>query len=254
MELLDSVLLERLDLFDGNRSRNHAPRVWVVIEAVETIHEPFRNGSAAALRHPEHLRKARDRQNAGHDRCRDARGDTAIPEAQEHIGIEEKLRDRAIRARIDLRFQILKLEGFARGFRMLLGIRCDRDFEVGNRLESLHEIDGVCEAARMRHVLAFAALRRIAAERDDVPNPVRPIIAGDVEDLLLGRTHAREVGRGRERGRFLNPRDDVVRSCSRRAVRAVSHRNEARLQRQQAIDGLPERLLHRRVLRREELE
>src|SRR5690606_40679513 len=77
-----SVLLERLDLFDGNRSGNHAPRVRVVIEAVETIHEPFRNGSAAALRHPEHLRKARDRQNAGHDRCRDARSEEHTSELQ----------------------------------------------------------------------------------------------------------------------------------------------------------------------------
>jgi hypothetical protein len=48
--------------------------------------------------------------------------------------------------------------------------------------------------------------------------------------------------------------DRAVRALARRAAGAVGHRDEGRIQRGQAGDGLPQALFHRRRLGREELE
>ena len=57
---------------------------------------------------------------------------------------------------------------------MRLRIGRDRDLEIADGLQAFHQVDGIREAARMRHVLAARALRRIAAQRDDVTNAVLP--------------------------------------------------------------------------------
>ena len=105
----------------------------------------------------------------------------------------------------------------------------------------------------MRHVGALPR-RGIAAQRDDVAHARLPVAARDVEDLAARRADAGQVRRRGQRGLAQDARHDVVRALAGRPVRAVGDRHEAWRERREALDRLPERLLHRRVVGREELE
>src|SRR4051812_37660229 len=105
----------------------------------------------------------------------------------------------------------------------------------------------------MRHVSSRAS-RWIAAQGDDVADSMRPVVTCDIENLFAWRTDASEMWGSGERRGFLNFGDDVVSATARRAVGAISHRDETRLQRDEALDRLPQRLLHRFVFRRKEFE
>jgi hypothetical protein len=86
------------------------------------------------------------------------------------------------------------------------------------RFKPLHQVDGIGEAVRVRHVRT-RALRRVATQRHDVPDAERPVVARDVEHFLAGRADAREVRRGRQRRFLEDTRDDLVgarRASSRR--------------------------------------
>ena len=84
--------------------------------------------------------------------------------------------------------------------------------------------------------------------------PSVPIIARDLVDFLAGRADAGQMRRGRQRGFLEDPLDRRVGALSGRSAGAVGDRDEARLQRLEGLDRLPQRLLHLLRLRREEFE
>src|SRR5687768_18075393 len=130
MEMLDAVTLQMLHLLDRDGRGNQSARIGIIVEPVETMREPVRDARAATLRHPQHLRETRDRQDAGHDRRLNASGRTLISKTQEYVRIEKELRDRARRTGVELRLQIVELEARARRFGMYFGIGGDGDFEI----------------------------------------------------------------------------------------------------------------------------
>ena len=91
-----------------------------------------------------------------------------VAEAEEAVGREEELGDRAVGAGVDLALQIVEIELRASTkFGMDFGIGGDRNVERRDRLQPGDELGGVAIAARVR--LEFRArLGRIAAQRDDM--------------------------------------------------------------------------------------
>src|SRR6185436_690816 len=64
MKLIDAMPLQHVRLLDGHGGRDHFARLGVVLEAVEAMLQPVRDGRTAALRETRDLREARDRQDA----------------------------------------------------------------------------------------------------------------------------------------------------------------------------------------------
>src|ERR1700722_14878733 len=129
MKLLHTVLAQALHLFDRHIGGDHAARLGLIIQSVEALPQPRRHGCAAALSEAQQLGKARDRQDAGHQRHANARRHAALAIAQKHIGIEEELRDATPRARIDLALQILQIRLDAARFRVPLRVCRHRNIE-----------------------------------------------------------------------------------------------------------------------------
>src|SRR6478672_7878110 len=87
-----------------------------------------------------------------------------------------------------------------------------------------------------------------------MPHPGIPIGARHVVDLVTCRRDACEMRGGSQR-RFLDdPFDGRMSTFPRRSAGAVGDRNEARAERLESLDRLPQRLLHLLRLRREEFE
>ena len=103
-------------------------------------------------------------------------------------------------------------------------------------------------------LVARRVRRRIATERDDVPDAHLPVVIGDPEHFLARRGNAREVRRGHKRRLRQDAPHRAVRALARAAAGAVRHRHEPRRQRLEALDGAPQRLFALRGFRREELE
>ena len=72
--------------------------------------QPRRHGGAAARGEALQLRETRDRQDARHDRRLDAGRRGQVAKAQEHVHVEEELRDRARCAGVQLALQIVEIE------------------------------------------------------------------------------------------------------------------------------------------------
>src|SRR5579871_5622996 len=106
----------------------------------------------------------------------------------------------------------------------------------------------------MRLIFQADAAGRIAAQRHDVAHACGAIIAHHLVDLLAARLDASEMRGGNERGLAEDALDGRVRALARRAAGAVGDGDEARRQRRQALDRIPQVLLHLLRLRREELE
>jgi len=98
------------------------------------------------------------------------------------------------------------------------------------------------------------AVHRIAAQRDDVAHARLPIGLGDLGDLGAARIDAGEVRGRHQLGLAHQPRDRVVGAVPRRPAGAVGDRDEARRERRQRLDRLPERFFHLLRLGREEFE
>src|ERR1700690_2460272 len=101
MELMDSLAYQSLDLADRERRGDHAPGVRILLEPLEARAQPVRHERTATLREAQHLRHARDRQDAGDEAGRDPGGGAAVAEAQEHRSVEEELRDGARRTGLE---------------------------------------------------------------------------------------------------------------------------------------------------------
>src|SRR6185312_1892676 len=110
VKVTHAVSLQSLDLLDGDTGSNQTPCVRVVIEAVESFRQPARDAGAAAARHAQHLRKARDRQDARHDRRPYSGSGTRVAEADERLDVIKELRDRARGAGIQLALEVVEVE------------------------------------------------------------------------------------------------------------------------------------------------
>ena len=116
-----------------------------------------------------------------------------------------------------------------------------------------HQVGGVAE-----RILGAVVIRlvtgRIAGERQCVAHSGRGISRQNLVDLLFGVAHTGQVRHRLERGRLPDAQDKAMRQFPRRSTRAVSHRDEGRLQLLQLRDRLEKRIGLLRALRREELE
>ena len=172
---------------------------------------------------------------------------------QEHLSVEEELRDRTLGAGIDLALEIIEIELRVGSFGMGFGIRSDRNVEVGDSIETRHQIGGVLISARMRRV-SFASLRRIAAQGHDVSNARLPVRARHVVHLLARRGDTRQMCRRRKSRFRQNPANCGMRAVTRAAARAVRDGDKARTDGCKSEDRLPQRLLHLFRLGGEKLE
>src|SRR5665213_3776550 len=149
MKLIDTLAAERLDLSDRERRGDHAARLGIVLEPIETMPQPFGDLRPTSLGKAQHLRKTRDRQNTRHQAGANAGGRTAIAETQEHIGVEKELRDGAIGASVDLGLEIVQVEGRAGRLGMTFRKCRHGDLEIGDALEAAYQVDGVGKASGM---------------------------------------------------------------------------------------------------------
>src|SRR5262249_30246712 len=102
MKVRDAAVDEVHDLFGGDGGGAQAACRGVGVEPGEAVGEPCRHAGAAALRENPHLLEVLHRQNAGHDRDRDAAGAYAIEIAKIEVVIEKELGDGAAGAGVDL--------------------------------------------------------------------------------------------------------------------------------------------------------
>ena len=81
-----------------------------------------------------------------------------------------------------------------------------------------------------------------------------PVMARHLVDLFTGRLDAGQV-RGSRNARFVLDADDLlVRPLAGRPARAICDAGKTRPERGQRLDALPQRLVHGRILGREEFE
>jgi len=104
--------------------------------------------------------------------------------------VETELGDDAIGPRIDLGFEIIHIGLEGRAFGMLFRIAPDRNFEWRDLLQPRNQIGGIDVAARMGLIGAADAIRRVAAQGDDVADAGRPVGARDLVDFVLRGVHA----------------------------------------------------------------
>ncbi len=119
VEVADAFVQQVLHLFDGDARGNQTTRFRIVIQTAKTELQPIRNSGATSLGETQHLREARDRQDARHDRRANACPVATIAEAQERFEVVEELSDRVRCAGIDLAFRVIQIELRGRRFRML---------------------------------------------------------------------------------------------------------------------------------------
>src|ERR1700733_13989575 len=106
----------------------------------------------------------------------------------------------------------------------------NRYVEVSDTLQTGNQVGSVREAVRVRHI-AGLSLRRITAQRDEVPDPLVPVLSRDVQNLAATRANARQMRRSDQRSLPLDTRDNVVSALTSRAVRPVCNGDEARRER-----------------------
>ena len=96
--------------FGGHGSSDQLTSRRQVVETLEQIVEPLGNGRAAGRCKTAGSSDVRQRQDARYNLDVDARCRRVIAEAEEAIGREKELRDRAIGARVDLALEVFEIE------------------------------------------------------------------------------------------------------------------------------------------------
>ena len=134
-----------------------------------------------------------DGDDSGHDGNGDAAIAHAVEIAEEHLVIEEELRDGAGGAGVDLRPEHVDIGIDRRRFRMLLRIAGNRHLEGRDRLDAACEVGGIDVAAGRRVVAGADAAGGIAAQRHDMAHADVPIVADDRVDLFPRRVDASEM-------------------------------------------------------------
>ncbi len=169
MEVADPAGIELAGKLGGDGRRDQLPRRRQIVEALEQRIEPVGNVRSAGLGEAPGRGDVRHRQDSRHELDLHSGRRNFVLKAQEAFRGEEELRDRAVRAGIDLALEIIEIGFAVAGVRMDFRIGGDRNVERSDRLEARDQLGGIGVAARMRCVGA-AGLRRVAAQRDDVAN------------------------------------------------------------------------------------
>ena len=173
----------------------------------------------------------------GNDRRVDPCRRRRVAKAQEAVGREEELRDRAGRPGIELALQIVEVGLRAIGVGMRFGIGGDRDFERRDCLQPGDQLDRIGIALRMRAIRRSAG--NVAAQRDDVPHPGLPIGLRHLVDLGARCLDAGQVRGGRHGAFGGDARDGRVGAFARRSAGAIGDRHEARRQAAPACGTCP---------------
>ncbi len=134
MEIAHTACIEAAAQLRRDGRGDEVARGGAFVQPFEQAVHPVGDLRPAQPRELARLRHIGDRQDTGQDRCIDARLGNCIAKAEEGVGGEEELADRARRARVDLAFQIVEIGLRAIGVGMRLGIGGDGDFEVGDVL------------------------------------------------------------------------------------------------------------------------
>jgi len=132
MKFTDTFFLQALYEFDRDIRGNHLPRFGIVIEPVELGVQPVRHCGTAGRGKTQQRGEIGNRQNARNNRRGDAGCRCEITEAQVLVGIEKELRDRAVRAGVELALEIIEIGERVFGFRMHFRIGRDRNFEISD--------------------------------------------------------------------------------------------------------------------------
>ncbi|MGY4367588.1 hypothetical protein ACVW1A_003653 [Bradyrhizobium sp. LB1.3] len=249
------VLGELLHLAGRDGGCHQLAGLGVVVEALELRGEPIRHGGAGAGDEGSRLLEIVHGHDARHNRDVDAAGADAVEIAEVEIVIEEHLRDRSGRTRIDLGLQRVDIIVEVARLGVLLGVRRDRHFDVGvTLLDAGHERIGRLVAVGMAGIGRADAACGIAAQADDVADADLVIAVDDLVDLAARGADAGQMRGRQQRGFLQDTRDGRVGALTGRATGAISHRDEFRVERGQPVDGVPEIALHILGLGRKELE
>ncbi len=122
-----------------------------------------------------------------------------------------------------------------------------RDIEVGHLLQQPDQIGRI-------HFWLAAAGREIAAQGNDMANPVVPVVLGNGAQLITGGVDTGQVRCRFQTGSVLNTFNNAVRTVTLAGVRTVGHGDKLRFQAAQAIDRAPQGLLHFTGARREKFK
>ena len=200
------------------------------------------------------LRHIRDGHQARNDRHRASVHCAAFAQSRVILGSEEELGDREFRSGVLLHCEnpgvLLEIRRLGVSLR-----ECrDTDAEVAERLDELDEFGRVGQAVRMRMPVRFRPSGRISAQGKDRVDAGIRVLADDASDFVSARAHAGQVSHGKEGGLLGDLLRDAHGAIAGRAAGAVGDRDEARTQRLQVSDGLPQSCLSLIGLRREQLE
>ena len=95
--------------FSRHGGGNQLPRGGAFIEPPEQGLQPPWDGRATQAAHPLHAGKAHDRHDAGDDLGSDARSGRLVAKAEEALGFEEELGDRAGGPGVELALEIVEI-------------------------------------------------------------------------------------------------------------------------------------------------
>ena len=169
-----------------------------------------------------------DRQDAGHDLGVDPGRGGLVAEAEEAVGREEELGDRAVGAGVDLALEIVEIGGRVGRIGMAFGIGGDRNLERRDLLQARDQLGGIGIAVRMRRerLRPARADRRAGRRCGGRRPPNRRARSSSISSRLA--LDAGEVRGGGERGLAGDPRDGGVGALAGRAAGAIGDRDEAR--------------------------
>ena len=203
-----------------------ADRRDVVAVAFEAAPDPARDLGAAGVREAPELRCARDRHDARHDRDAHAHRVAVVDEPEVRVRVEEVLRDRRVRAGVDLALEVREVGLRRAGLRVHLGVGGHVDVEpvAGHLADERDQLVRMAELAGVER-----SRRHVAAQRDEMADAVRAVLREDLREVRARRADARDVrGRGHALGADLEHR--LERAFARRAARAERDRAERRLE------------------------
>src|SRR5437867_7846270 len=140
-------------------------RGGVVAKTLHLQAQPARKLGAAGVREAGKLREIPDRHDSRYDGQADAERFAVVDEAQIGIDVVEILRDRSVRARVDLALEIPQV--LVRAARLGMELRIAGDFDVemiaGSFAYEGHQLARVAKLSRAR-----GARRQVPAQGDDV--------------------------------------------------------------------------------------
>ena len=137
---------------------------------------------------------------------------------------------------------------------MLFRIGRDRNVEIPDLSDAFHQLGRTPIAFGMRNERLARTLGRVAAQRHDPGNAGILVAAHHIVDLAFRRTDAGQMRRRLQSSLAPYLPDHAQRAFARRASGTIGHRHEARMQRGEPVQALPEPFLHGVGLGRKELE